>query len=142
LISVTNLQAVDVLKTEPNLESAKVTQIIDFSEAQQVRILCILITLDAVVSYRSVPRILQLLNLKTPLKLDWIPLFTSVINWSLRVGLGLLKQVKPIAKPWVAIIDHSIDIGTKSVKGYRRCLIGTWQCASTKRLRMHRLNRV
>lgn len=36
-----------------------------------------------------------------------------MINWSLRLGLGLLKQVKPIAKPWLAIIDHSIDIGTK-----------------------------
>jgi len=48
LIPVTNLQTVDVLKTGQNLETAKVTQIIDFSEAQQVRILCILITLDAV----------------------------------------------------------------------------------------------
>ncbi len=42
-----------------------------------------------------------------------MPHFTSVINWTLRLGLGLLKQVKPINKPWVAIIDHSIDIGTK-----------------------------
>ena len=113
LIPVTNLQAVEVLKPAQNLESTKIAQIIDFSEAQHVRILCILITLDAVVSYRSVPRILHLFNLITPLKLGWIPHFTSVINWSLRVGLGLLKQVKPIAKPWVAIIDHSIDIGTK-----------------------------
>jgi hypothetical protein len=45
--------------------------------------------------------------------LGWIPHFTSVINWSLRLGLGLLKQVSPINKPWLAIIDHSIDIGTK-----------------------------
>jgi len=29
------------------------------------------------------------------------------------MGLGLLKQVKPINKSWVAIIDYSIDIGTK-----------------------------
>ena len=29
------------------------------------------------------------------------------------MGLGLLKQVKPINSPWLAIIDHSIDIGTK-----------------------------
>ncbi len=43
----------------------------------------------------------------------WIPHFTSVINWTLRLGLGLLKQVAPIATPWFAIIDHSIDIGTK-----------------------------
>ncbi|MEJ2331120.1 MAG: hypothetical protein P8Z33_15185 [Gammaproteobacteria bacterium] len=31
----------------------------------------------------------------------------------MRVGLGLLRQVAPISQPWVAIIDHSIDVGTK-----------------------------
>lgn len=72
-----------------------------------------LLVLHAVVSYRSVPRILDLLNAKTPLTLGWVPHFTSVINWTLRLGLGLLKQVQPISQPWVAIIDHSIDIGTK-----------------------------
>ena len=36
-----------------------------------------------------------------------------MINWSLRLGLGLLTQVQAITTPWVAIIDHSIDIGTK-----------------------------
>jgi len=29
------------------------------------------------------------------------------------LGLGLLAGVKPLAKPWLAIMDHSIDIGTK-----------------------------
>ena len=71
-VDFTNLPAVEALKTAQNLETAKVTQIIDLSEAQQVRILCVLITLDAVVSYRSVPRILQLFNLRTPLELGWI----------------------------------------------------------------------
>lgn len=71
--------------------------------------------IQAVVSYRSVPRILNLFNATTPLALGWVPHFTSVINWSLRLGLGLLEQVKPIGKPWLAIIDHSIDIGTKKV---------------------------
>ena len=64
-------------------------------------------------SYRSIPRILGLLNTETALGLGWVPHFTSVINWTLRLGLGLLKQVKPISTPWLAIIDHSIDIGTK-----------------------------
>jgi len=36
-----------------------------------------------------------------------------VINWTLRLGLGLLQQVTPCTEPWIAIIDHSIDIGTK-----------------------------
>ena len=42
-----------------------------------------------------------------------MPHFTSVINWTLRLGLGLLEQVKPISQAWLAIIDHPIDIGTK-----------------------------
>ena len=75
--------------------------------------LCILLTLNAVVSYRSVPRILELFKSKTNYSVGWVPHFTSVINWSLRLGLGLLTQIQTIVKPWVAIIDHSIDIGTK-----------------------------
>ena len=71
--------------------------------------------IQAVVSYRSIPRILNLFNSQTPLGISWIPHFTSVINWTLRFGLGRLKQVKPISVPWLAIIDHSIDIGTKKV---------------------------
>jgi hypothetical protein len=71
--------------------------------------------LDAVVSYRSVPRILKLLDTKTDVTAGWIPHFTSVINWTLRLGLGLLKQVAPRSEPWAAIMDHSIDIGTKKV---------------------------
>ncbi len=70
-----------------------------------------LLVTQTVVSYRSIPRILALFNERTPLTLGWIPHFTSVINWTLRLGLGLLKQVKPISKPWLAIVD----IGTKKV---------------------------
>jgi hypothetical protein len=38
-----------------------------------------------------------------------------VINWSLQLGLSLLKNVQSISEPWVAIMDHSIDIGVKKV---------------------------
>lgn len=86
---------------------------IAISDAQAVRTLGILLVIQAVVSYRSIPRILDLFNTQSPLSLAWMPHFTSVINWTLRVGLGLLKQVKPVDTPWLAIIDHSIDIGTK-----------------------------
>jgi hypothetical protein len=75
--------------------------------------LTILLILKAIVSYRSVPRILNLFNNITTYKTNWIPHFTSVINWTSRLGIGLLKQIKQINEPWVAIIDHSIDIGTK-----------------------------
>lgn len=71
--------------------------------------------LEAVVSYRSVPRILKLIHAKTAVNLHWIPHFTSVINWTLRYGLGRLKQVTATSEPWAAIVDHSIDIGTKKV---------------------------
>ena len=43
--------------------------------------------------------------------LGWVPHFTSVINWTLRLGLGLINQVKTIDSAWLAIIDYSIDIG-------------------------------
>ncbi|WP_200335905.1 hypothetical protein [Thiocystis violacea] len=74
-----------------------------------------LLVLQAVVSFRSVPRILELFRSHALFGIGWVPHFTSGINWTLRVGLGLLKQVAPIDAPWVAIIDHSIDIGTKKV---------------------------
>ena len=95
------------------VETKNASQIIDIKEAEQVRVLCVLLLIEAVVSYRSIPRILELFNSKAAYVGHWIPHFTSVINWSLRLGLGLLKQVKPISQPWVAIMDHSIDIGTK-----------------------------
>jgi len=79
----------------------------------EVRALCVLLVVQAVVSYRSVPRILDLLGGAMASGLGWVPHFTSVINWTLRPGLGLINQVKAIDSPWLAIIGHSIDIGTK-----------------------------
>jgi len=109
-----------LFSSEPSVETRDIvvaekptSNVIDITQAQQIRVLSVLLVLEAVVSYRSVPRILELFNLKTPLELPWIPHFTSVINWSLRVGLGLLRQVCPTCEPWIAIIDYSIDIGTK-----------------------------
>ena len=87
--------------------------VVDLSQAQEVRTLCVLLVIHAVVSYRSVPRILNLFKSSTGFGWGWVPHFTSVINWTLRLGLGLLKQVQPISEPWLGIIDHSIDIGTK-----------------------------
>jgi hypothetical protein len=72
-----------------------------------------LLIVRAIISFRSAPRILGLLNREAFLGLTWVPHFTSVINWTLRLGLGLLRRVVPIDTPWLAVIDHSIDIGTK-----------------------------
>jgi hypothetical protein len=72
-----------------------------------------LLVLQAVVSFRAVPRILDLLCELEHLSLRWVPHFTSVINWTVRIGLAALHQVGPMCKPWLAIIDLSIDIGVK-----------------------------
>jgi len=103
-------QVVDNLKKTSNPAPAPVTEI---NDGMEVRALCILLVIRSVVSYRSVPRILDLFRTRTAFGPGWVPHFTSVINWTLRLGLGLLKQVKPISQAWLAIIDHSIDIGTK-----------------------------
>lgn len=71
--------------------------------------------LSGVVSYRSIPKILNLLNNQTNMQMDWIPHFTSTINWISRVGVGMLKEIGKIKEPWIAIIDHSINIGTKKL---------------------------
>ena len=104
---------------------AHTSNVIDIRQAGQTRPLCVMLILEAVVSFRSVPRILELFNAKTSCNLPWIPHFTSVINWVLRVGLGCLEQVDFINQPWLAIIDHSIDIGTKKALVVLRVPIDT-----------------
>ena len=76
------------------------------------RTLCVLIVLCGIVPFRSVPRILKILQplLHYPIP---IPHFTSVIHWMLRAGVALFNQVAALSEPWVALIDCSIDIGTR-----------------------------
>lgn len=45
----------------------------------------------------------------------WIPNFTTVINWTLRFALALMKSTGIIEEPWIAIVDTSIDIACKKV---------------------------
>src|SRR5690606_7659371 len=70
-----------------------------------------MIAIQAHISFRTVPRVLGFFLSGG----DWIPHFTSVINWTLRFGLALMSQVTVTPEPWVAIMDHSIDIGVKKV---------------------------
>ncbi len=81
--------------------------------ALQTRTLCVLTVGCCRVSFRSVPRILRLFN-----PLLWaavhVPHFSSVINWTLRVGVAVFNGVGRLLDcPWVAIIDCSITIGTR-----------------------------
>jgi hypothetical protein len=47
----------------------------------------------------------------------------------LRLGLGLLNQITSLSTPWVAIIDHSIDIGTKKALVVLRVPLDKWSGA-------------
>ena len=80
-----------------------------------VYFICINFYINAHVSFRAVPRILEIfaalrLQLLSSVLLH-VPHFTSVITWAMRVGLALLTHVKPCAEPWVALVDMSIRSG-------------------------------
>ena len=81
----------------------------------EVRCLTVLLFLRGLISYRSVPRVLDIVYNHTALPAGWCPDATSVTNWVLSLGLGLLNEVCPIDDPWIAIIDHSIGKGTQKV---------------------------
>jgi hypothetical protein len=93
--------------------SSPANEIVSIDQATQTRLVCILLVVQAVVSFRAVPRILDLLRELGHLSLQWVPHFTSVINWTVRFGLAVLGQVRAVNTPWLAIIDLSIDIGVK-----------------------------
>ena len=90
--------------------STKNSQIIELGKASETRALCVLIIVSTMISFRAVPKILNILPWDS-----WIPHFTSVLNWTLRVGLGLLNRVGEVDYPWIAIIDYSLAIGTNKV---------------------------
>jgi hypothetical protein len=79
---------------------------------QLVRNTCIRLFYDKGLSFRSIPGTFEVFNSQFTLGLKKLPHFTSVINWSLYLGRGLLNRIRPIEKPWAAVIDHSIGIGT------------------------------
>jgi len=80
-----------------------------------IRILLISLVIEGIISYRGGIRVLEILQARTSLKIEWIPHFSSIINWTYRVGRGLLNEVKKLDKEWIAIMDHSIDLGVKQV---------------------------
>ena len=82
------------------------------SESYSLRTLCVSIIIGGIVSFRSVPRILSVYQ-SFGATSRIIPHFTSVIHWSLRAGVAVFSAVSHMSSPWVAIIDCSIDIGTR-----------------------------
>jgi hypothetical protein len=89
----------------------------------QDKTLCILIVICGIVSFRAVPRILRIFNPLLSGKVR-IPHFSSVIHWTLRVGVGIFERISTITdRQWVAIIDSSIDIGTRKALVVLRVLL-------------------
>ncbi len=90
--------------------STKNSQIMELREASETRALSVLIIVSTMIPFRAVPKILKILPWE-----GWIPHFTSVLNWTMRVGLALLKRAGKVAYPWIAIIDYSLAIGRNKV---------------------------
>jgi hypothetical protein len=90
-------------------------QVHDLNVARQTQVLCILLVLQGVVSFRCVPRLLSAVNVWGGNIFTWLPHFTSVINWTLRMGVGLLNTVGYLSQAWIALMDTSMTIGTKKV---------------------------
>lgn len=94
------------------------------------RTLCVLMVIVGIVSFRSVPRILGVF---LPFLMADLPLphFTSVIHWTLRVGVAIFQQVASIRQAWIAILDCSIDVGTRKALVVLRVPLAALQNKST-----------
>ncbi len=97
-------------ETEKSLTTSKNSKIIELREASETRALSVLIILSTMIPFRAVPKILNILT-----EDGWIPHFTSVLNWTMGVGLSLLKRAGKVAYPWIAIMDYSLAIGKNKV---------------------------
>ena len=96
--------------TEKSPTTSNNSQIIELREAEATRGLCVLIIVSTMIPFRAVPKLLNILSGS-----GRIPHFTSVLNWTLRVGLALLKRAGTVIYPWIAIIDYSLAIGKNKV---------------------------
>ncbi len=93
----------------------------------QVRALCVLLVICAVIAFRAVPRALSVLQSSGRLLCVPPPHFTSVIHWTLRAGISLLRKVGFSDEPWLAIMDCSIDVGVRKALLVLRVPLSTLQ---------------
>jgi hypothetical protein len=77
------------------------------------------LVLSAGVSLRGVARVLELISGQLQLRW-WIPHWTTVRGWILRLGLAQLERVEWITEPQAWLVDHSIQIGTRKCLGILR----------------------
>lgn len=75
---------------------------------------CIRLILYCSISFRAVPKALNVIFTQIPgLKNHSIPSDKSINRWLTRVGLYKLNTPKEIADDWAFIIDNSIQVGTQ-----------------------------
>ena len=103
----------EIDRLERELELRKATEQVSVEGIPSVQVLCVFLIVTCGISFRSIPKVLRALITVGVLSPLWIPHFTSVINWTLRLGTYLLSQVKPIDEQWIAIMDTSIDVGIR-----------------------------
>lgn len=68
------------------------------------------LVLQAGVALRAVPRVLWLLSSLLPA--PFVPDYSSVRSWLLRLGLYALQSPKVQAADWAYVIDHTVQLGT------------------------------
>ena len=79
-----------------------------------MQILCIFLFKFGVISFRAIPRILEVMKYFYPF-INKIYHFTSVINWYLKLGYYKLNNICKVAYEWTAIIDSSIKLGNNKL---------------------------
>jgi hypothetical protein len=82
------------------------------NQSFDLRVLCVLIVIGSIVSFRAVPRILRVWRSFGGVQAQ-IPHFTSVIHWAIRSGISIFNRVRSVEGPWIAIVDCSIDVGIR-----------------------------
>lgn len=99
-----------------------------------VRAVSVLIVINAVVSFRSVPRIFAAIIGNALVPAFKVPCYNSVINWTMRYGLHRLSNVSKIKESWFAIVDMSINTGLGKVLVVLRVSISAWNNRGPKAL--------
>jgi hypothetical protein len=81
-----------------------------------LQVLCCLLSTQAKVSFRAIPRILKVFQTVGLLDPEVkIPCSNSVTNWCLRIALRKYSQVQRITGPFGLLLDHSMDDGAQKV---------------------------
>lgn len=103
--------------------------------AKQTRVRCVILVVVAVISFRSCPWVLELFGRWFLGGSQWVPNFTSVINWTLRVGLAHIgtgdrtQRLLDRDLHLVALVTHPLKLSARRAKASSNRARGTEQKA-------------